>query len=95
LFPLDSKLYVFDEGILVAIEIIYSQSHPSKFGFLPMDYPLKSPTRDKVIIIKVTETEKQSIKENAGLHTGGNVSQWIRKSAISFAPPTVGDGDAD
>lgn len=59
-----------------------------------MDYPLKTPLKGRVIIVKVSEEERQSIKDNAVRHTKGNVSQWIRKASISFDPGTDDSDDA-
>lgn len=56
------------------------------------DYPLmpsKPPRKDKLLIIKVSEAEKEAVRKNAERFTGGNVSQWIRKASISYAPETL------
>lgn len=50
-----------------------------------MDYPITQ-ARDQVIMIKVNSEERKVIKEKAEKHTRGNVSQWLRASAILFAP---------
>lgn len=37
--------------------------------------------KTKKILLKISEEDLQKIKDNANLHTKGNVSEWIRKSA--------------
>ncbi len=44
----------------------------------------KKPIREIKIMFKVTEEEKEKILDNATLHTGGNLSEWIRLASLSF-----------
>lgn len=37
--------------------------------------------KTKKILLKISEEDLQKIKDNANIHTKGNVSEWIRKSA--------------
>lgn len=61
-----------------------------------MDYPLRKPKKDKALLVKVNADERMEIERKASRHTGGNVSQWMRKAAISFepTPPVCPEDDA-
>lgn len=47
---------------------------------------LSKNNRDRLINIKVTETELKAIKAKARRYTAGNLSSWIRYSSIELKP---------
>jgi len=51
-----------------------------------MEANVDKPKRDQVVIANMTPEEKEVIRKNADKYANGNISKWIRKSAIEHTP---------
>jgi len=51
------------------------------------DEYMKKVDETKITNLRITSEEKQLMKNKAKLYTNGNLSEWIRFSAIYLEPP--------
>jgi len=47
---------------------------------------VKAPKKEKLINLKVSESEFEEIKDRADKYADGNVSAWLRVSGKKFTP---------
>jgi len=50
---------------------------------------LQKETKSKLLTVKVTEEDLETIREKARLYTDGNISEWIRYSSTELLPRSM------
>jgi len=56
---------------------------------------LQKETKTKLLTVKVTEIDLDTIREKAKLYTDGNISEWIRYSSTQLLPKSTDILDED